>query len=102
MPKFIFTYQQPKGHVLARDDSTVAAWQDYFAGLAGSVVDMGQPVADCSAVGNVGDDTQIGGYSIVTADDLESALALAKGAPTIGNGGGVRVGVLAEVPAPLR
>jgi hypothetical protein len=99
MPKFIFTYHQPKGHVPADDDKTLSVWQAYFAGIEAGVVDPGQPVFDRSAVGVVGDSTQLGGYSIVAADDLESALAMAKGSPIIANGGGVQVGTLAELPA---
>jgi hypothetical protein len=43
-------------------------------------------------VGNCGADTDLGGYSIVVADDLDAAMALIKGCPAVGDGGGVEVG----------
>lgn len=39
-----------------------------------------------------------GGYSIVTADDLQSALSMANSCPAVTRGGGVEVGVLASLP----
>jgi hypothetical protein len=36
----------------------------------------------------------LGGYTLVTADDLEAAVALAKGHPLLRQGGGVEVGEL--------
>lgn len=98
MPNYLFTYHQPKGYVPGSNAETMSAWQTYFAGIADHVVDPGQPVFERTALGKVGDATQLGGYSVVTADDLESALALAKGSPTLANGGGVEVGTLAELP----
>jgi hypothetical protein len=98
MPKFIFTYHQPKGYVPSYDDNTTAAWGAFFSGIADHVVDTGQPVFERSALGEVGDSTQLGGYSVVDAADLESAVAMAKGCPSLAYGGGVQVGVLGEVP----
>jgi hypothetical protein len=49
-------------------------------------------------LGDAGASTRLGGYSIVTADDLESAISLAKSCPTIERGGGVEVGLLAALP----
>jgi hypothetical protein len=37
--------------------------------------------------------------SVVTADSLEAAAAMAKGCPTMTRGGGVEVAVLADLPA---
>jgi hypothetical protein len=39
-----------------------------------------------------------GGYTIITAEDLDTALALAERCPIIADGGGVEVGVLTHVP----
>jgi hypothetical protein len=46
-----------------------------------------------------GSSTQLGGYSIVTADDLHQATAIAVQCPTVTRGGGVEVAALAELPA---
>jgi hypothetical protein len=56
---------------------------------------------DRASVGNCGSDsTELGGYSIVSADDIDDALAIAKGCPHVDGGGGVEVGRLGEVPGP--
>ena len=46
-----------------------------------------------------GDRTKPGGYSMITADDLEAALTLAKGCPALREGGGVEVRWLADLLA---
>ena len=67
--------------------------------IAPSVVDPGWPVFEPTAVlGEAGQSTQLGGYSIVTADDLETALSMAKHCPTITRGGGVEVAAPAALP----
>ncbi len=48
-------------------------------------------------MGTCDDSTRLGGYSFVTADDLESAVALAKSAPVLATGGGVEVGEITEI-----
>ena len=98
MPKFIFTYHQPGGYVPGSDNNVLAAWQEFFEQIGDSVIDPGQPVFERSSVGEVGSATQLGGYSIVNAPDFEGAVALAKGCPTLSYGGGVQVGLLAELP----
>lgn len=62
---------------------------------------LGKPGIESAAVGECGPGTQLGGYSLITADDLEAALALAKGCPALARGGGVEVARLGEVPAPV-
>ena len=98
MPKFILTYHQPIAYVPAFDEKTAAAWGSFFDAMGGSIVEPGQPVVDRAAIGETGSSTKLGGYSVVEADDLDAALAIAKGCPTLTYGGGVQVGVLAELP----
>jgi hypothetical protein len=43
--------------------------------------------------------TKLAGYLVVETEDLESAVALAKGCPNVRVGGGVKVGALADLPA---
>jgi len=67
--------------------------------IAPSVVDPGWPVFEpATALGEAGQSTQLGGYAIVTADDLQAAVSMAEHCPTITRGGGVEVGVLAALP----
>jgi hypothetical protein len=39
----------------------------------------------------------LGGYSLITAGDLEAAVELAKGCPFLHQGGGIEVGELAQL-----
>jgi hypothetical protein len=99
MPKYIFTYHLPVGYVPGSDSAAVAAWESFFEGIGDNVVDPGQPVSERRTVGEVGASTQLGGYTVVSAADVEEAVALAKGCPSVAHGGGVAVGALADLPA---
>jgi hypothetical protein len=98
MPKYIFVYHQAAGYVPGSDPNATLAWEKYFESICESVVDPGQPVFERSVVGQVGDSTQLGGYSVVEAKDLDEAVALAKHCPTLRSDGGVHIGELAELP----
>jgi YCII-related domain len=95
---FIFSYRAPKGYVATASEDTMAAWQAWLGGMGEALVDYGKPVFERSAVGTSGSgETELGGYSVVQASDLESALAIAKGCPLVGHGGCVEVGELADL-----
>ena len=96
MPKYVFVYRAADGYVPGQPEA-VAAWTTYRESLESHLVDMGNPVFESSTVGNCEDNTHLGGFSFVTADDLESAVALAKGSPVLSNGGGVEVGEITEL-----
>jgi hypothetical protein len=99
MPTFVFSYRNPTGYVSTAE--TRAAWMAWFDAMGDQLVDLGKPVSDTASVGDcTREATELGGYSLVVADDLEGALAIAKGCPYLGRGGGVEVGQLAEVPDP--
>jgi hypothetical protein len=93
MPAFVFTYRMPTGYVSGGPDA-MATWAAWFESMGESLSDRGNPVFESAELGNCGDGTRLGGYSFVTADDLQSALALAKGSPALEAGGGVEVGVV--------
>jgi hypothetical protein len=61
------------------------------------VVDRGQPVSQTTELGHCGAGTRPGGYSLISAADLEAALALAKGCPALAEGAGVQVGQLIDL-----
>jgi YCII-related domain-containing protein len=98
MDTFVFAYRMPNNYIPGSAE-TRAAWTSWFESMGADVVDIGKPVFERSALGNCPSDTSLGGYSIVSADDLEAAVALAKGCPVLQAGGGVEVGVLAELPS---
>jgi hypothetical protein len=98
MPKFLFTYHPPKDYVAGRPDM-VEAWMGWFTTIGSDVVEMGLPVTTSDGVGNCSEDTRLGGYSIISADDLDAAKTIAKGCPAFDAGGGVEVGELGELPS---
>jgi hypothetical protein len=98
VPKYLFIYHQPEGYVLGADRAAVASWQSFFEGIAGSIVDPGQPVSARQALGEVGSGAQLGGYSVVEAENLDSAMSLAAGCASLEYGGGVQVGELVDLP----
>lgn len=105
MATFLFSYRVPNVSLeqrLAEIGPSAAAdaaarWNDWIESLSPHLVDRGNRVSDARALGNCNDTTRPGGYSLITADDLEAAVALAKGCPGLEMGGGVEVGVIPEL-----
>jgi hypothetical protein len=98
MSTFVLTYLAPIGYTPGRPSGT-SPWLTWFDGMGDAVTDLGKPVIDRDTLGNCDPaSTVLGGYSVVTADDLDAALALAKGCPFLDLDGGVEVGLLGEAP----
>ena len=76
-------------------DQVMAAWTDWFGTLGDALVDGGNPISQSKAIspdGSVMDATSApSGYSIIKANDLDSAVALAKGCPVLAGGAAVVV-----------
>jgi hypothetical protein len=94
--KFLCTYQMPVDFQPGSPDR-MTAWNEWFEGIGAGVEDPGNPTFESGSVGNCGATTKLGGYSIITADDLESALSLTKGCPVLADGGGIVVGAITEI-----
>ena len=95
MTKYVFSFRVPAGYV--PDAGTVADWQAWFGGLGSALVDVGNAVTDYAALGEVGgSDSRMIGYSVVSAEDLDEAVTLAKDCPVMRVGGGVEVGPVME------
>jgi hypothetical protein len=99
MAKFLFSYRMSKAYVPG-GPGAADAWSAWFGEMGASVTDPGNPVFESASLGDCGADTALRGYSLITADDLDSALALAKGCPALQAGGGVEVGVITELSLP--
>ena len=96
MPEFVFTYRSQKGYIPSAE--TVAAWYAWFDGMGDHLIELGRPVVDRVSIGESNPErTELGGYTIVRAEDLNGALAIAEGCPALGFGGGVEVGLLGQV-----
>ena len=63
---------------------------------------LGNPVAEPAEVGDCGPGIRLSGYSVITADDHDAALAMAKACPAVEFGGGVEIGLITEVPREAR
>ncbi len=98
MAKYVFTYHGGAG--MAEDPEEIArvmeAWGAWFATMGDAVVDGGNPVGATKTVaadGSVtdGSGAEVGGYSIISADSIDDAVAHAKGCPVLEVGGRVEV-----------
>ena len=97
MAKYVFSYRVPSGY--APGAGTAAEWQAWFGGLGSALVSIGHAVTDYASLGEVGGSgSRMVAYSVVSAEDMDSALALAKDCPVMRVGGGVEVGPVMEVP----
>ena len=96
MTTFIFTSRAPKERRPPSPEG-LAAWNAYFESIQPNLKDIGNPVFESTSLGSTGPDHPLGGYSLVTADDLESAVQLAKSCPMLEMGGGVEIGVVTEL-----
>ena len=95
MAKYVFSFRVPSGY--RPDAGTPAEWQAWFGELGSALVDVGHAVTDYASLGEVGGSgSRMVGYSVVSAEDLDSALALAKDCPALRAGGGVEVGPVME------
>jgi YCII-related domain len=98
MPTYVLAYRNPAGYVPSPENG--AAWRDWFQRMGDQLVDPGQPVTSGTTIGNCSPgSTQLGGFSLIRAADLDAAVAMAKGCPVLARGGGVEIGELGEVPA---
>jgi len=101
MGKYLFAY---RGGMMADTDeqrqAVMQAWGEWFGKLGAAIVDPGNPFAGSTSVnGNGGGsaDSQLTGYSVITADSLDDAGALAEGCPVLSGGGSVDVYETIEV-----
>jgi hypothetical protein len=76
-------------------DQAIAAWNGWFGSLGDALVDGGNPISQTKAIspdGSVMDATSAPtGYTIIKADDLDAAVALARGCPVLAGGAVVLV-----------
>ena len=96
MPTFIFIYRNPTRYVPTPETS--AEMKAWFDGMGGHLAELGKPVDASDTVGNCSaDTTELNGYSIVQAEDLAAALAIARQCPHLTRNGGIEVGALGEI-----
>jgi hypothetical protein len=98
MPNYLFAYSGGNGVAddEAERDAQMARWSEWFGELGSAVVDGGAATGAAKTVGpgaslSDGGSRSLSGFSIVAADDLGSAVELAKGCPVLEVGGTVDV-----------
>jgi hypothetical protein len=79
----------------AAQKKSMEAWTAWFTKMGKSMIDMGAQTKPGKIVGKSGakaiGDNPVTGYTVVKADNLDAAVALAKGCPDIPNGTQVAV-----------
>ena len=99
MAEFVFTYRMPQDYVPGSTE-TRKAWQSWFDGIGRNLIDKGKPVIASAAVGTCDGDVRLGGFSVIEAADMDTALEIARACPSIGAGGGVEVGAVVDLTDP--
>jgi len=91
MATYLFAYRAPRDYQPGNREEMIA-WQTWFGELGDALVDAGNPIFSRTTIGAVTSDTDLGGYSLVAADNVDAAIELAHGCPFMKLGGGVEIG----------
>ena len=92
MPNYVLAYHGGNTPSSPEEGAQeMAKWQAWFAEMGDAVADGGAPVGvsktvSANGVSDDGGANPISGYSVLKADNLESALELAKGCPILPHG----------------
>jgi hypothetical protein len=102
MAKFLYVYYGGKVETdPKKQKESMDAWMKWFTGLATAVVDTGNPTMPGKIVSKNGNKdisgNYITGYSIVKADNLDTATQIAKGSPQLTAGGQIAVYSILEM-----
>lgn len=100
MPNYVLAFHGGGGMPESEDEGArvLAAWVAWYDGLGAAVVDSGNPVGSAKTIGpdgtvsDGGGSNPVSGYSIISADDLDDAVAKAMDCPIRASGGSVEVG----------
>lgn len=97
MPNYVLAYtggSEPQSDEQMK--AVMDAWTGWFGRLGDAVVDGGNPFGPSKSIapdGSVSDGgaSSLTGYSVLRADSLDAATALAKDCPQLSSGGSVEV-----------
>ncbi len=109
MPKYVVLYTAPSTGAAQMEDADPAmaeavmkAWYDWSAKVGNGMVDLGLPLGQSKKVtssGTTDTNTEVAGYSILSADSLDSALGLVGDHPHLQMpGSGIEVYEAVDLP----
>jgi hypothetical protein len=91
MPNYVVLYNAPVSAAAQMENNdpemaaaAMQAWNDWSAKAGSGVVDLGTPLGEARRVaadGSSQSQTEVAGYSILQASDIDSAVALLEGHP---------------------
>jgi hypothetical protein len=90
VPSYVLTFRGRADRSV--DSSEEAAWGQWFKQIGGSIVEPGNRVGTTRALGGNQGKTVVTGYTVIAADNLDSAVVLAQGCPGLTHDGAVEVG----------
>jgi len=96
MTKYLFVYYGGNAPASkAEADKVMANWMKWFGSMGKAVVDAGNPTQPGKKVSSKGlsaiGRNPVTGYTIVSADSMDKALAMAKGSPQLASDGQIAV-----------
>jgi len=98
MPNYVMTFHGEMGPM--PDDPAVMEammqeWGTWYGSIGDALIDGGAPFGETASIGpdgsNAANPASITGYTIVKADDIAGATAIAKGCPVLKNGHTVQI-----------
>ncbi len=109
MTKFILLYNGPatptENMTPEQMQGVMQKWKEWMEKLGDALVDVGQPMANGVSIvddGSEGTATELSGYSIVQAEDMSGARALAADHPFLSdNSGKFAVEIHELMPVPM-
>lgn len=91
MSNYVVTFRSDRSQQPSADQE--AAWAAWFTQIGTHITDTGNRVGRAVMLGDPADTRdQLSGYIVITADDLDAALQIARGCPGLTYGGRVEVG----------
>ncbi len=98
MPNYVLTYHGEMGG-MPEDPAAVEAvmeeWGAWYGSMGDALVDGGAPFGETASIGpdgsTVANPASLTGYTIIKADDIAGASAIAKGCPVLKNGHTVQI-----------
>jgi hypothetical protein len=109
MAKYMFVYKGPATDMENMPEEQVKAvmdaWNQWMQKVGTSLVDVGQPMANAASLvddGSNGTPLELNGYSVVEANDMETAKRLADGHPFLSEGkGNFSIDIFELMPVPM-